>query len=596
MRGPLTRPPGAFWVAWHLPDLPLESFLATLAPDLRALPWALCAGHEVQAVNAAAAALGVRIGQQRATALALAPSLRIGAANAQRDAEALQAVAHIALGFTPTVVFGGNQTVLADVASTLRLWGGWESLQVRLRQALAPLGHRIRWAAAPTALGAAWLACAAPSTSHSPSTSQPRTQLSAQSPSHGTPHSRIQAPHRSAAVSSGCDEFVHSAPDLPALHRVLDRLPLSTVPGFEDLLERAVAMGLHTLADLRALPRDGVTRRFGTACLQQIDRARGDAPDPQRPIRPPEAFASRLELFARADSGEQVMAGAQLLLPRLLAWARACQGRVERLTLTMHHEPRHRADDTTPATTPWVLALAEPSNDPSHLHSLLREHLARLQLPAPTLELSLHCAHLAPGPAPHGELFPTRASEHAGLQRLLERLQARLGPEQIQRLQPVEDHRPECATAWHCLDEPSGATEMSPKKTPGRPKFSGAPLGGRSGHGPDRGGSDDPTRGRPGPVDNSRSLTRPVWLLDPPLALPTPRAALSETTAWLDGQPLQVLAGPERIESGWWDGHPAVRDYFIAQSVDGSLVWIYRSRFPELDPQASGWFLQGRFA
>jgi protein ImuB len=375
---------------------------------------------------------------------------------------------------------------------------------------------------------------------------------------------------------------VHKVLDVPALHHALDLLPLAAVPGFEALLERAMAMGLHTLADLRALPRDGVTRRFGGACLQQIDRARGDVPDPQLPIRPPETFASRLELFARADTGEQVWAGAQMLLQRLLAWARARQGRVERLTLMLHHEPWRRADDATPAATPLVLTLAEPSNDPSHLHSLLREHLARLRLPAPTLELSLHCAHLAAGPAPHGELFPTHASEQADLRRLLERLQARLGSGQIQRLHPTDDHRPERATAWHRLDEPSEAAptkEFFPKKTPGRAAFSCATWGGRAGQ-----------------MDDSRPLTRPVWLMDPPQPLPTPRPSSSDETAWLDGQPLQLLAGPERIESGWWDGRPAVRDYFIAQSVDGALVWIYRSRLPEPEVMAPGWFLQGRFA
>jgi protein ImuB len=49
-----------------------------------------------------------------------------------------------------------------------------------------------------------------------------------------------------------------------------------------------------------------------------------------------------------------------------------------------------------------------------------------------------------------------------------------------------------------------------------------------------------------------------------------------------------LLAGPERIESGWWDGDEAGRDYFIAQLRDASLAWIYRER--------EGWFLHGLFA
>ena len=60
-----------------------------------------------------------------------------------------------------------------------------------------------------------------------------------------------------------------------------------------------------------------------------------------------------------------------------------------------------------------------------------------------------------------------------------------------------------------------------------------------------------------------------------------------------------MLAGPERIESGWWDaregGDKAVgdvrRDYFIALSANSCWLWIYREcRAP------GGWFLQGFFS
>ena len=52
-----------------------------------------------------------------------------------------------------------------------------------------------------------------------------------------------------------------------------------------------------------------------------------------------------------------------------------------------------------------------------------------------------------------------------------------------------------------------------------------------------------------------------------------------------------LLAGPERIESGWWDGADARRDYFIAVDSERRWLWIFR------DPRPSGgWFLQGWFA
>jgi protein ImuB len=82
---------------------------------------------------------------------------------------------------------------------------------------------------------------------------------------------------------------------------------------------------------------------------------------------------------------------------------------------------------------------------------------------------------------------------------------------------------------------------------------------------------------------------RPVWLLAAPQPLHT-----RDHQPWLDGGELQLLSGPERIETGWWDEALAERDYFIAQAADGALVWVYRARLPQAAPGGT-WFLQGRF-
>jgi protein ImuB len=225
----------------------------------------------------------------------------------------------------------------------------------------------------------------------------------------------------------------------------------------------------------------------------------------------------------------------------------------------MQHEARHRHDAATPADSTLEVALAEPSRDIAHLLVLLRERLAHLQLVAPTLELRLSCDDIARGAPPNSELFPTAKSEREGLTRLIERLQARLGREQVQRLCGVEDHRPECATV------PSAAEAAPHAARPPRRAATAAAV-------------------PPAPVPR-----RPVWLL--PQAEPLHEQQLRPM---LDGQPLQLLCGPERIESGWWDAGLAERDYFIAQSDDGGLVWIYRARLP-LGAEQTGWFLQGRF-
>ena len=92
----------------------------------------------------------------------------------------------------------------------------------------------------------------------------------------------------------------------------------------------------------------------------------------------------------------------------------------------------------------------------------------------------------------------------------------------------------------------------------------------------------DPGTKKPSRLDFGE---RPFWLLDAPKPLP-------EAGAAPDYQgPLELLAGPERIESGWWDGDDIARDYFVARTRSESLVWIYRERRGE-----GGWYLHGVFA
>jgi protein ImuB len=494
------------WLALHLPQLSLEAFAATRPPTAAGRPVALLAGTRLVAADALAAQRGVAPGMKRSTALALAPDLQFAPVDAARDAAALLAVAHAALAFTPMVALGDAATVLMEVQSSLRLFGGRARLLQRLREAIAPLGHRVRVAAAPTAQGAAWLA-------------------------------RWRDDLAEGAQATG----------LSALQQLLDAAPLGLLDAAGEKAAALEALGLATIGELRQLPRAGLARRFGAGLLDELDRAFGVRPDPRVPLVPAPVFESRLELFARADSTAQVLHGAGVLLARLVAWAAARQSRIAAFTLRMAHEPRRDAT----AATELSIVLAEPALDLGHLQLLLRERLARVELAAPTLELQLRCRDLVHRAAPNAELFPTRQGQAEGLARLLERLRARLGDEQVQRLVPVAEHRPERASR----SEPALA-----------------------------GGGTAAGLVRPA---TALPLQRPVWLLPEPVPL-----AEREALPLLDGRALQLLSGPERIETGWWDDAPAARDYFIAAGDDGALVWIFRSRLPLA---AGGWFLQGRF-
>jgi hypothetical protein len=72
---------------------------------------------------------------------------------------------------------------------------------------------------------------------------------------------------------------------------------------------------------------------------------------------------------------------------------------------------------------------------------------------------------------------------------------------------------------------------------------------------------------------------RPLWLLSSPQPLGTDPIAAE----------IRLESGPERIETGWWDGFEVGRDYFVGRNARGEALWLYRERGGE-------WFVHGVFA
>ena len=79
-----------------------------------------------------------------------------------------------------------------------------------------------------------------------------------------------------------------------------------------------------------------------------------------------------------------------------------------------------------------------------------------------------------------------------------------------------------------------------------------------------------------------------MWLLPDPRQLPL-MVDDSGHPLWQQLR-LQLLAGPERLETGWWDGADICRDYYVAADGQGARLWIFRER-----DAGRRWFLHGYF-
>lgn len=382
------------------------------------------------------------------------------------------------------------------------------------------------------------------------------------------------------AQQAGCQAIAHARTALAALAlartplprpRALAALPLRTLNAVAEHEATLSRLGCRTLGDVMALPRDGLSRRLGAAPLRALDQAQGLLPQAFEWVTLPEVFASRLELPGRVDSAPQLQAGADVLLQRLCAWLAGRQAGVRSFTLRWQHDGQRR-DDASQGE--WQVRMATPSRDLRRLQALLKEHLQRITLIAPVGELALHADELDTLAPPNAQLFgqdgphqgahPGRL-QHDALMALLDKLSVRLGPQQVLQGRLVADHRLAHSQCWWPVA-----------------------IGQAGGQGT--------------VVTHAQaSLPCPTWLLPTPLPLRLERSRTGLGERPVYQGPLTLLAGPHRVEAGWWDTPAAdpsalvARDYHLASSERAGLLWVYRARHAPGEPH-SAWFLHGLFA
>lgn len=338
------------------------------------------------------------------------------------------------------------------------------------------------------------------------------------------------------------------------LEDLLDGLPmtvLSAVVPHEGILSR---LGCRTLGDVRRLPRGGVSRRFDKQLLGALDRVYGLRPEAHVWIQLPETFDARLELMSRVEMAPALLFGARRLLLQMCGWLAARHSGTTAFTLRWAHDAMRSKDAGEGGAL--TIRTAEPSRNLEHLCRLLAEHLAKTELKAPVGELGLSAAEVMSLDESSASLLPDAAQQGESLQLVLERIAARLGPERVLRPVLTEDHRLEWMQMWQPVPLP-------------RPRKYADPL----------------------------DMPQPTWVLPQPLKLAT------RGHRPLYQGVLHMLAGPHRVEGGWWhrlgEGSNATtghvqRDYWVALSEHAGVLWIYQARLA--GEEATDWYLHGIFA
>jgi len=336
----------------------------------------------------------------------------------------------------------------------------------------------------------------------------------------------------------------------------LKALPVEALEQSPEVTVALRRAGLKTIGDLATRPRAMLAARFGglalrlTRLLEEEDRRI----TPERPLPPVFALRNFAEPIARTEH-------ALAVLEELLGEAS--------VTLLERHEGGRRfavrlfrSDGAVPGL---AVETGRPVRDPALVMRLFRERLDALSDPIdPGFGFDgvrLDVGALEPL-APHQDGLEGKEGDAEPLAELIDRLVARLGPERVRRIAPVDSHIPECAMS---LVEPQTST-----------KWEGAAEG-------------EPT-------------LRPLNLLDPPHRIevihglpegPPRRFAWGrrahEVTGW---------EGPERISAEWWrrcDGGGLTRDYYRVEDAAGHRFWLFRHGLQGAEKPQPDWYLHGLF-
>jgi protein ImuB len=471
------------------------------------------------AVDDAAERLGLAPGIALAQARAMHPALDVVAEDAEADAGLLESIADWCLRYTPLVAVDAPDGLLLDISGCAHLYGGEDALVADLAGRLEAAGFAYRIAIAGT-IGAAWAAA-----------------------------------HCGEPGSFACGEE----------RKLLAPLPLAALRLEAGTVAALARVGLKRIGDIVDLPRSPLTARFDSELLRQLDRALGREHEPLNPRLPVAPYVAEQRFAEPIAREEDVLASVTRLAGRLkVALERRGDG-ARRLELTLFR--------TDGALRRLAAGTSRPLRDPADIRALFVERLNAL---ADALDpgFGFDMARLAvvvAEPALPEQIGIGGPEDDAELDRLVDRLSARLGGRRVRRLIAQDSHIPELAAA--CV--PAQMTSADP-------------------------GWDAFRRFRV----EADLAPRPLRLL----ARPEPIEAVAEVP---DGPPLrfrwrralhEVIAaeGPERIEGAWWSEHggPA-RDYFRVEDKSGLRFWLFRAGlYRDLAQGAAAptWFLHGTFA
>jgi protein ImuB len=395
--------------AW-LPQWPVHRWLAAErrkpggAPIDPETPFVIADGTDaprIVALNPAARASGLAVGETLADARARIGFLQVRIWEHAADAKALAGLAQWATRYTPSVALykneNGTDGLFLDVTGATHLLGGEKPLLIDLAQRLKAFGLPVRLALAETA-GTAW------AVSH-----YARAPLT--------------------IVSAGGEQDV------------LSPLPIEGLRLASETALTLRRLGFKRIGALIDKPRAPFAARFEKELLLRTDRALGRASEPLRFLAAPPVYVETRSLLEPISTEDAILVVAARLMQALVPKLEADGVGARNLRLSLY-----RVDGGVQRLD---VGCTLPTQSPEHVTRLIRLRLERLsrQLEAgfgfETLSLAVTVAEKIDQ---RQHALATDSDETERERRciaLVDALRQRLGPESVSRLAPIASHWPE---------------------------------------------------------------------------------------------------------------------------------------------------------
>ena len=513
-------------------------------------------GERVVYCSCAAGRLGIHPGMSLAEAASLADASRLYLETHDPDADrqALEQLAVWCERFSPVVGLEAVEQphcLLLDVTGIGSLFGGEERLVSDVIQSFDQRGYKTQLAIADT-LGAAWALARYGSL--------PRKTVTSLHESFTDDAQSAPAGVEDVPVADLLASFII----IPSgkTRQAICGLPIEALRLSPQHVQTLRQLGVCTIGQLDALPRDGLNARFDESLLRRWDQATGKISEVIDAFRSPVPLRTQWDLehpTTRREAIEQILEHLAEQLVQLLVQ----QGQGAILL-------RCRLDCVATKPLCIEISLFRPTARASHLHELVQTQLEQRSLLGPVQRVTLQAVITARLTNHQRSLLDQQPfGQSWQLAQLVDRLSSRLGRDQVLSPRMVADRQVERAYRYVPLTGQK-------RKTEGRRTKDEGERGERR------------LAGRELVADQ-----RPLCLYDPPLALEVIAIAPYGPPVRFVYEEHQLTVarhwGPERIETGWWRGPSVRREYYRVEDQHGSRFWVFRGL------KEGRWFLQGKF-